>query len=204
MKNKIIAIVGMPAAGKTVTTDYMLKKGMKKVYFGDCTFDEIEKQGLEINHENEKKTREFLRKKHGPGAFAILSMPKVEALYKKGDVIIESMYSWDEYKMVRDKFGDALTMVTIFANPKLRHDRLAKRVEYKNGKKRVFTLDEAQDRDIVQLENLFTGGPIAIADHVIVNESTFDDLYKGVDQMIAKFKVNIPIVANQENTNLSV
>lgn len=189
MKHMIIAIVGMPGSGKTEATMHLVKKGLNKVYFGDCTFDEIKRLGLATNEKIEKKVRGDLRKKHGMAAFAILSMPKINKAYKSGDVVIESMYSWDEYKIVKNKFKDNFKVLAIAANKELRHKRLTARKELKHGVARKFSLKGAEDRDFAQIEKLATGGPIAIADYTIVNEGSKKELFGKLDKILAKLKI---------------
>ena len=186
MQNKIVAIVGMPGAGKTEATKHLVKKGFVKVYFGDCTFDEIKRRGLETSGEIEKMVREGLRDKYGMAAFAILSMSKIDRAYKQGNVVIESMYSWDEYKEVKKKFGDKFKVVAICANKDLRHKRIIERKEYKNGVLRRFTIKDVVERDIAQIENAATGGPIGIADFTVINEGSLDGLYKNLDVVLDK------------------
>ena len=42
MNKIILAIVGLPGAGKTEVTEYLIKEtNWPKIYFGDVTFDEM-------------------------------------------------------------------------------------------------------------------------------------------------------------------
>jgi len=188
-KNKVIAVVGMPGAGKTEAAMYLLKLGLNRVYFGDCCFDEIKKRGLKTDAKIEKEVREDLRKKYGMGAFAILSMPKIKDAYKKGDVVIESMYSWEEYKIVKEKYKKYFKVIAICANTELRHKRLTGRKELKHGVARKFSMKDAEERDFVQIENIATGGPIAIADYIILNEGSKKDLFENLEKILKKEKV---------------
>ncbi len=184
MNKKIIAVVGMPFAGKTEATRHIENKGYFKVYFGDATFDEIKRQGLETNEENEKRVRENLRKKYGMAAFAIISMPKIEKGFAKGNVVIESLYSWEEYKLIKEKYGDSFKVIAVFAPPKIRYGRVMGRTEIKQGKERKFNEDSVKKRDYAQLENLATGAPIAMADYTIINTGEISDLHKNIDVIL--------------------
>ena len=58
MNKTILAIVGLPGAGKTEATQYVMEKtGWPKVYFGQIVMDEIQKRGLSLNEDNEKFIR---------------------------------------------------------------------------------------------------------------------------------------------------
>jgi len=181
MNKIILAIVGLPGAGKTEIVEYLMKKtGWPKVYFGDATFEEMKKTGLEINEKNEKKTREEIRAKLGMGAYAILSIPKIKELYEESSVLVESLYSWEEYLEMKKEFGDAFETLAILSSPEIRIKRLGSRPV------RPLKREEVISRDYAQIENAHQAGPIARADFFVVNESTKEDLYKQIDEIIKK------------------
>ena len=80
---KVVSIVGMAGAGKSVVARVFENAGYRKVRFGDITEEEVRKRGLELNEENERKVREQLRVQHGMAAYAILNLPRIEALLKE-------------------------------------------------------------------------------------------------------------------------
>jgi dephospho-CoA kinase len=181
MKNKkvILAVVGLAGAGKTEAINYFLEKTkLPKVYFGDATFEEIKKQGLEINEANERKVREELRAKHGMAAYAIVNLPKVKELFKESSVLIESLYSWEEYEIFKNEFGDDFYVLAIYTSPETRIARL------KNRPIRPLTREELLSRDKAQIENLHQAGPIAKADWTIVNEGDRVEFYSNLDRII--------------------
>jgi dephospho-CoA kinase len=186
MDKKIIAVVGLSGSGKGSVVKILEDKNFKKIYFGEITFDEIQKRGLQLNEQNEKVVREDLRKKYGMAAFAILNIEKIRQAYSLGNVVIESMYSWQEYLKLKDEFGENFYVLAVQVGPNIRHQRLVNREEYQNGMKRTITLKEAQERDRSQIENLAIAGPIAIADYTIVNDGSFDELYAKLDQIVNK------------------
>jgi dephospho-CoA kinase len=165
MANKILALVGMCGAGKSVVTEYYKSKGWTSVYFGEATIDEINRRGLEINEKNEKTVREDLRKQHGMGAYAVVNLPKIEKQLESSNVIIDGLYSWSEYKFLKGKFGDNLSVLAIFTPKQLRYERLSKRLV------RPLTFEESESRDYAEIENLEKGGPLAIADYTVVNDT---------------------------------
>jgi len=168
--NKIIAVIGMCGSGKSEAVKFFEQHGYKKVYFGSVVMDEMKRLGLEVNEANERKTRENLRKEFGMGAMAVKSLPKIEEFYKTGNVVIESLYSWDEFKIVKEKFGDRFKLLTIYTSKEIRYERLAKRPF------RPLTEEEARSRDYSEIEKLDKGGPIAFADYLVINEGTLDEL----------------------------
>jgi dephospho-CoA kinase len=180
MPIKIIATVGMCGSGKSVAGEHLERLGFAKVYFGGLTIDEVRRRGLEVNERNERAVREELRRTHGMGAFAILSLPKIEALLAEGKrVLIDGLYSFSEYKILKEKFGAGLLVVAVFTPRALRYERLSRRAV------RPLTEAEAVSRDISEIENIEKGGPIALADYTVLNDGTPEDLVRALDRILA-------------------
>lgn len=177
MANKVLALVGMCGAGKSVVTEYFTEKGFSCVYFGKCTIEEMGKRGLDITEENEKLVREDLRKQHGMAAYAILNLPKIEELLKLGNVVIDGLYSWSEYKVLDEKFGSDLIILSVFTPKRMRHERLSMRPF------RALTCEEATNRDHSEIEKLEKGGPIAIADYTVINDGDRDCLREQLNRI---------------------
>ena len=182
MKNKIIlAVVGLAGSGKTEAIEYLIEKlKWPRIYFGDVTFEEMKKEGLEINEANERKTREAIREKLGIGAYAILNLPKIKESYEENSVLIESLYSWEEYIELKKEFGDKFKVLAIYTSPETRISRMMDRPI------RPLTKEELISRDYAQIENLHQAGPIARADWTIINEGSKGELYKWLDGIIEK------------------
>jgi dephospho-CoA kinase len=170
----IIAIVGMCGAGKSEAGSILEKAGYTKVHFGAVTMEQVEKRGMEVSEANERLVREALRKQHGMAAYAILNIPKIEGALKTSNVLIDGLYSWSEYKILKEKFGDQLKVINIQASQKTRQQRL------KIREHRPLQDYEVASRDYSEIENLEKGGPIAMADHTIVNEGTLEELYEAM------------------------
>ena len=165
----LIAFVGMCGAGKSVATTAFVEAGYTLVYFGGVTMDELARRGLPKNEANERTVREELRRELGPAAYAIKVLPKIEEGLKKGNVVLDGLYSWSEYKVLKERFPE-LYVVAIVTDREKRYERLATR------EVRPLTAAEAQSRDHAEIENSEKGGPIAIADKYIPNNGTPEEL----------------------------
>lgn len=182
-QRKIIAVLGLPGSGKSEIIDYLIKQySWPKVYFGDVTFDEIARQGLAVNEANERMVREGLRAELGLLVYAERVIEKIKALDGDGPVLVESLYSWEEYLRFKEVFGDAFVTFVAHASPKIRYERL------KNRPKRPLAPEEAWSRDRSQIENLHQAGPIAMADYLFPNEGTKEELACLVDQALERLK----------------
>jgi len=175
--NKIVAFVGLSGSGKSVATDYVTEKGYPKVYFGGVVLDAMTKAGLELIQENEQPFREELRNKEGKDYIAKLMVGQIHDLFDAGQhrVIADGLYTWTEYKALKKEFPGELFVVAIVTPKHLRHHRLMNRAI------RPLSQPEADQRDWAEIENLEKGGPIAIADHYIMNDGNLDNLHKQID-----------------------
>lgn len=156
--------------------------GFKKVRFGDVTDEEVKKRGLELNEENERRVREQLRKEHGMAAYAILNLPRIDAFLKSSSVVVDGLYSWEEYTLLKSRYGDGFVVVAVWASPATRYKRLAGRAV------RPLTPEEAASRDKAEIENSKKGGPIAMADFTLINESSLEELKKEAKQVLSALK----------------
>ena len=179
---KVVSIVGMAGSGKSEVANIFESRGFKKVRFGEITDREIEKRGLELNEKNERYIRQQLRKEHGMSAYAKLSLSSIENLLKSADVVVDGLYSWEEYKLLKSRYGDSFSAIAVWASPETRYERLTKRPV------RPLTVEEAVSRDIAEIENSSKGGPIAIANFTIVNEASLEDMRKETQRVISVLK----------------
>jgi dephospho-CoA kinase len=179
---RVVAVVGMAGAGKSEAARLFEENGFIKIRFGDVTDEEVRKQGLELNEENERRVRELLRERYGMAAYAILNLSRIDLALKKSPVVIDGLYSWEEYTSLKNYYGKNFYVVAVWASPKIRYARLVARAE------RRLTLEEAAGRDKAEIEKLNKSGPIAIADFTILNESSLKNLEKEVKRTISALK----------------
>lgn len=166
----VVAIVGMPGSGKSELSRIFERAGYRKVRFGDITDEEVKKQGLELNEANERRIREELRRKLGMTAYAILNLPRIAEALKTSHVVIDGLYSWEEYKFLKNELDAAFTTIAVWAPAGIRYRRLGHRAV------RPMTPEESKARDFAEIENVNKGGPIAMADYTVLNDSTLDSL----------------------------
>jgi len=189
--NKIIFIVGMTGSGKSIVSDELVANGLGFLRFGQITLDKIKEQNLEINEANEKKIREGLREEYGMGAYAILNIPKFDELLKTSSVVGDGLYSWSEYKILKEKYKDRMHVIAVYAPPQLRYERLEKRtMEQKDKTMRFRPLGakQARSRDYAEIENIEKGGPIAMADFTLINTGTIEELKQKVRDILKEIK----------------
>jgi len=179
---KVISIVGMAGAGKSEVARLFEESGFIRIRFGDVTDEEVKKRGLELNEENERFIRELLRKEYGMSAYAILNLSRIDLARKQSDVVIDGLYSWEEYIFLKAHYGEDFYIVAVWASPRTRYARLTDRSN------RRLMAEEAASRDRAEVENINKAGPIAMADFTIVNESSLTYLKKEVKRAISRLR----------------
>jgi dephospho-CoA kinase len=177
---KILAFVGLAGSGKSTAVEYFTNKGYPKVYFGGVILDAMTEAGLRHTQENEKPFREEFRQKYGKDAVANKIIEQIQNVANAGQhrVIADGLYTWTEYKVLKKAFPGELELVAIVAPRHIRYHRLSIRPE------RPLTSTEAYDRDTAEIENLEKGGPIAIADHYVVNDGSVERFDAQLEQVI--------------------
>ncbi|GAH48366.1 unnamed protein product, partial [marine sediment metagenome] len=103
---KVVSIVGMAGAGKSEVARVFEENGFIRIRFGDITDEEIRKRGLELNEENERHIRELLRQEYGMSAYARLNLARIDSALKNSNVVIDGLYSWEEYTFLKDYYGE--------------------------------------------------------------------------------------------------
>lgn len=175
--SKIIALVGMNGTGKTTAAKILENKGYKVISFGDVTYDRLREKNLEVTPENEKMMCEKLREDLGMGAFALILLPKIKDAIKEGNVVLDGLYSWDEYKILDGEFDKKMTTIAIVTDKKLRYKRL-------ETASKPMTKKEAMVRDLNEIDNVDKAPPIAYADYYILNNFDENELRQKLTKIL--------------------
>jgi dephospho-CoA kinase len=177
-RKRVIAISGMPGAGKGVAAEAAKQLGLQVLVLGDVVREETERRGLAPTPNNVGSVMLQLRTEEGPAAVAKRLLPKVEAS-ESLTVVIEGIRSLYELNELRSKFR--VVVVAIHASPKSRFQRLLSRNRSDDPK----TWDVFQERDTRELE-VGLGQVIALAEKVLCNEGTILGLQTRFKETIAK------------------
>ncbi|MBI2860731.1 MAG: AAA family ATPase [Chloroflexi bacterium] len=177
---KVVALVGMPGSGKSEVAGFFESVGYIRVRFGDITDLEVRKRGLELNEANERRVRELLRQEHGMAAYALLNLPRIDSAREQSNVVVDGLYSWEEYLLLKQYYDAAFMVIAVWSSPRTRYSRLARRA------RRPLNPEEAVSRDHAEIERVNKGGPIAMADYTLLNESSLEDLKKQAERIISE------------------
>jgi dephospho-CoA kinase len=182
MNTKIIAVVGMSGSGKSEAIKFIKERGIPDIYFGGMLYREMDKRGEEKTPENQQIWRAKLREELGDDFLAQLAAQDSDNLIAAGQkrILFDGLYTWSEFRYLKHHFPGALTVVAIVAPRQLRYSRLMHRPE------RPFTKQQAQERDISEIEEIEKGGPIAMADYYVLNDGTLENLHQQLKKILVE------------------
>ena len=174
---KIIALVGLAGSGKSSAVEYLTKKGFPKIYFGGVIYKAMEEAGIEPTWDNQQKFREEIRQREGKDFVIRRVIKNIRDLINAGQnkIVLDGLYTWSEYKILKHEFPGQVVVIAIVTPKHLRYQRMVKRPE------RPMQPREVDLRDWSEIENLEKGGPIAIADYFIINDSDLTQLHQKID-----------------------
>ena len=179
-KPRVLFIVGMSGAGKSTCIEHLDTKGIPSVYFGGIVVEEVKRRhDGQTNEAWEKIVREEFRAKDGKAAIVLRIIPKIDKLLETHDkVVADGLYSWTEYKVVKEHYGEDCLIVAITAPRHVRHKRLAHRP--------IRPLNEAEvtAREYAEIENIEKGGPIANADYTVNNDKDPAQMIHSLDNVL--------------------
>lgn len=178
---RLIAVVGMPGAGKGTVVDYLSQKNnWPVIHFGQMVYDEVKKRGLK-NIQDEIFVRNDMRLKEGSSVLAkrVAQVAQRHFANDKKIILLDGLYSWDEYLYLADSFGQALNVIAVVTDKLIRRQRARDR---KDGH-RQYSTDQLIGRELDEIVNLQKGDPIAYADFYILNNGTTKQLYSQLDKL---------------------
>ena len=177
-KHTIIAFVGMSGSGKTEAVQYLAKSHkLPVISFSSVINDYVDKNKLEHSESVHKRLRKEFRAKHGMASMAVLRRDEIaQMLSKEVILLIEGLYSWEEYLYLKEEFPDVrVILVAVWARKELRWERASQR----NYRKDLY----GQERDINELTETNKGPAIAFADHLIINNFSLPEFHDKLDEV---------------------
>jgi len=173
----IIGLTGMNGSGKTEVADYLKKKGFSYFSLSDVIREKLKEEKKELSRENMIEKGNELREKFGPSVLAEGIAKKI-----KGNAVVDSIRNPEEIKRLsREK---DFTLLGIEAPIKIRYKRAL--VRKRIGEEITFEkFKELEEREKTGDENAQQLGTcMKMADFVIINEGTIDELHKKIDDLI--------------------
>jgi len=163
----IVAITGMPGAGKSTAAKALEAHGFKRMVMGDVVREETRKRGLEANEGNTGKVMLELREKYGPGAVAEVCLKALRAL-NQDVVVVDGIRSYSEVEVFAREGEVKLLAITAS------RDRRFKLLTERARSDAPGTKASFDQRDLREL-SVGVGNAVALADETLSNEHTTPD-----------------------------
>lgn len=180
---KILAFVGLTGSGKSTAVEHFTKKGYPRVYFGGVIYQAMEEAGIPKGEENEKQFRLDIREREGQDFVVKRIIDQINKLADAGQhrIVADGVYTWDEYKALKHEFPGEVVVVAIITTKHIRYQRLTERFYDRPQSESI-----SAQRDNNEIEKLQKGGPIAMADFFISNDSSEDELFRKLDELASE------------------
>ncbi len=177
----VVGLAGMPGAGKSVVVNVAKEKGYGVVVMGDEVREEARKRGLEPTPENIGRLMLELRRVDGEAAIAKRCIPKIR-IEAESKVIVDGIRSLAEVEEFRKNFRN-FALVAVHSSPETRFKRLYHRQRSDDPKDwEIF-----HERDMREL-TVGLGSAIAMADYMIINEESLDEVKRKVRQVLERIE----------------
>ncbi len=180
----IVAITGMPGAGKSTAAQALVAKGWKRVVMGDVIREETKRRGLEPDSKNTGEVMKQLREERGKAAVAELCL---DAIMRTGSdrVVVDGIRSMSEVETFRKAAN--VMLVTVHASSKRRFALLRERGRSDDPLKHEMFL-KRDEREL----GVGVGEAIALADEMVSNEHNSPEklaaeIVAVVDRWVEKF-----------------
>ncbi|MBI3859433.1 MAG: AAA family ATPase [Thaumarchaeota archaeon] len=179
---RIVAITGMPGAGKSTAAKALVSKGWRRVVMGDVIREETKKRGLKPDAKNTGEVMKALRKERGEAAVAELCMEHIRKS-KSDRVVVDGIRSMAEVEVFRR--SAKVLLVAVHASKDRRYVLLRER----GRRDDPLSIEMFQTRDERELQ-VGVGRPISLADQVVLNEyattqSLSDQIVEAVEKWVS-------------------
>ncbi len=182
---RIVAITGMPGAGKSTAAQALVKRGWTRVVMGDVIRAETKRRGLEPDARNTGEVMKLLRKEKGESAVAELCLETISKLNAE-KVVVDGIRSMAEVQAFR-KSAEVL-LVAVDASPERRYELLKERGRDDDP----LTFEMFAERDRREL-SVGIGKAIALADETVSNQhATQDRLAAEIAEVVERWEKNAP------------
>ena len=163
----IVAITGMPGAGKSTAAKALEARGFRRIVMGDVIREETRRRGLEPDEKNTARVMLELREKFGPGAVAEVCLRSLKAM-KEQVVVVDGIRSFAEVEVFARE--GTVKLLAIHASPYRRFKLLTDRGRSDAPASRA-GFDERDRREL----SVGVGTAVALADETLSNERATPD-----------------------------
>jgi dephospho-CoA kinase len=172
----LILVTGMPGSGKTTLSDFIKKMGYSTLTMGEIVRNLARTKGPEYSSKSLGELATEMRRLKGKAVVAEESIKLLKNLQTR-IISVDGIRGLDEVEIFKKEYK--VKLVAVHARPRIRYERLKKR-------DRPDDPEEWNDfvwRDRRELE-FGLGSVIALADFMLVNEGSIQNLRKNWEEIM--------------------
>lgn len=179
----VIGLTGPNASGKGETAQYLLSKGFIYYSLSDILREEGARLGMSPLRENLIRLGNRLRKEKGP---AVLALRAIEKLPEGKKSVVDSIRNPAEVEALRKVKGFFLLGLT--APVKIRYERGIKRNRPGDAQTLEDFMEKEEEENASSIENQQLKKCLEMADIIITNDSSLEELHKKIDEVVKGIK----------------
>jgi len=173
----MIIVTGMPGAGKDELVNITKQAGFHDLHMGNTVKEYVKINGIEMTDRAIGKFATEEREKYGMDIWARRTLAKV---IDNEMTVIDGLRNIEELQYFK-KMESSIFVVAVFANRKTRLERILKRDRID---------DVRSERELIERDNRELswgiGNVIALADYMIVNDSTLEIFKERVKDLLSR------------------
>lgn len=179
----VVLVAGLPGSGKTALSEYLSRKGFSRVTMGDVIRRRLMKRGAPVSVQTMMEEARALRRSLGPAGVAILLVEELKEQGVTPPLVVDGVRSLDELAVIAKEVKGCHVLVYVHANPMTRFLRLLGRGREGDPK----SVEEFLARDKQEL-GFGLAQLAALADFVVVNEGSVEELYARVEEILGRIR----------------
>lgn len=184
----LVGITGSLGGGKGTVVEYLVSKYGFKHYSSSGLLVEILKERNEmVDRDGMNRIANELRAQN-PAGVPAETYKRYEAEDGQSDAIFESLHSVPEVDFIKSIGG---IVIAVTANPDVRYERITKRGSVKDNvtKEQFIAQQEREEKGSTDPNKSNIFDTIKAADFIIENDSTLEQLYAKVDEIMQQLEV---------------
>lgn len=177
----IIGVTGTLGAGKDTLAGYLISKGFEHISLSDLIREELKKTGQEVTRENLVKAGNEMREKEGNGVLAKRAIGRMSG---EKNYVVTSIRNPLEIRTLAG--SRRFVLLSVDAALEVRFKRILERGRNEKDARTLEEFREAEAREM-RSDNKSSqqlGACMAMAKFTIVNDSTLEQYYKKIDELM--------------------
>lgn len=180
----VIGIAGQPSSGKDTAANYLAGKGFRHIHTSDLIREEMRREGIATDRAH---IHDFVKARRAERGLDYVAREAAEKV--AGNSIISGFRNTAEVNVFKNKFGKDFILLAVEAPLELRYERA--RARNRTGDDISFEQFKAEEETEKKSYTHEVDNVIAIADYMIANAGSEEELFKQIDDTLEQVKIKV-------------